>query len=146
MRGLFMAAFPVILVCDDDADDQFLIKQAFAEAGIKADFQFTSDGLELIHHLENCNGGGKHPCPNIILLDLNMPQMDGVQTLKWIKSHSEYRAIPVVIYTTSSDTKDVRLCYRLGANTFMTKCSDFEDLMEKVRAFSKYWMDVAKLP
>jgi two-component system response regulator len=143
-----MPAAPVILVCDDDADDRFLVQSAFTEAHVKADFRFTSDGQELIDYLENCNerGSRKHPCPNIILLDLNMPRMDGRQALKWIKSHPELRSIPVVIYTTSSDNKDVRQCYRLGANTFMTKCAEFGELVDRANTFAKYWMDVAKLP
>lgn len=140
-----MPSTPVILVCDDDHEDQFLIEGAFTEARIKADIRFTSDGLELIQYLETC-ASGAHPCPSIILLDLNMPRVDGKQALEWIKSHSEFRAIPVVIYTTSSAKEDVRQCYRLGANTFMTKCGEFGKLVDRAKAFAKYWMDVAVLP
>lgn len=139
-------AVPVILVCDDDPDDQVLIKEAFLEAGIQADFRFTNDGMELIDYLENCIGSREYPCPKIVLLDLNMPRMNGKQALKWIKSHSEFRAIPVVIYTTSNEKNDVSQCYRLGANTFMTKCAKFEELVVRANTFGKYWIDVAKLP
>ena len=141
-----MPAVPLILVCDDDPDDQVLIKEAFTHAGIKVEFRFTNDGLELIDYLENCSASKEYPCPKIVLLDLNMPRMDGKQALKWIKLHSEFKAIPVVIYTTSNEAGDIRQCYRLGANTFMTKCAEFEELVARADTFAKYWMDVANLP
>jgi two-component system response regulator len=141
-----MHRIPVILVCDDDFEDQLLIKDAFAVACIQADFRFTSDGLELIEYLQNSTGDAKYPHPDVILLDLNMPRMPGLEALEWIKSHPDYRVIPVVIYTTSHDESDIQQCYRVGANTFMTKCANFDDLLEKVNAFAKYWVDIAELP
>lgn len=141
-----MRTVPVILVCDDDHDDQMLIEHAFEEACIDVDFRFTGDGVELAEYLQKSNVDGKSPCPDIILLDLNMPRMDGSKTLEWIKSHSQHRAIPVVIYTTSRDQVEIQRCYRAGANSFMTKCSSFEDLVDKVKAFSKYWTETAELP
>ena len=141
-----MPAVPVILVCDDDPDDQILIEGAFSEAHIRANFQFTSDGRQLIDYLEHCSTKVKKPCPNIILLDINMPGMDGKQTLTWIKSRSDYRAIPVVMYTTSTDESDIHQCYQLGANSYMTKCASFEALVDKANSFSKYWMETAMLP
>jgi len=137
---------PVILVCDDDHDDQLLIKDAFAEACIDVDFRFTDDGVALTEYLQKSNVNGKPPCPDIILLDLNMPRMDGVTALGWIKSHAHYRAIPVVIYTTSHEKADIDRCYQVGANSFMTKCSSFEGLVDKVKAFSKYWIEITELP
>ncbi|MGO9312646.1 MAG: response regulator [Syntrophobacteraceae bacterium] len=141
-----MHTLPVILVCDDDHDDQLLIEHAFAEACIDAEFRFTSDGVELTEYLQKSNEDGKSPCPDIILLDLNMPRMDGSKTLEWIKSHPHHRAVPVVIYTTSREPMEIQRCYGAGANSFMTKCSNFEDLVDKVKAFSKYWTETAELP
>jgi CheY-like chemotaxis protein len=139
-----MNSAPVILVCDDDQDDQLLIESAFAEACIDAGFRFAGDGTELIEYLQS--NGVEHPRPDIILLDLNMPKMDGRRTLEWIKSHPEYRAIPVVIYTTTRERSEIQRCYRTGANSFMTKCSTFKDLVEKVEVFARYWMDITELP
>ncbi len=141
-----MRNVPLILVCDDDHEDQLLIEHAFAEACIEAEFRFTGDGVELTEYLQKCNKDGKSPYPDIILLDLNMPRMDGSQALEWIKSHPQHRAIPVVVYTTSRDPVEIRRCYAAGANSFMTKCSSLWDLVEKVRAFSKYWTETAELP
>ena len=137
---------PVFLVCDDDRDDQLLIEAAFAEACIDAVFRFAGNGVELIEYLQNPDEEGKCPRPCIILLDLNMPRMDGMQALEWIKSHPGFRAIPVVMYTTSRDQADIQRCYGAGANSFMTKCSTFAGLVDKVKAFSKYWTETAELP
>jgi two-component system response regulator len=136
-----MLTIPVILVCDDDRDDQLLIEHAFAEAYVNADFRFTNNGVELIEYLQNA-----YPRPYVTLLDLNMPRMDGMQVLEWLRSHTSYRAIPVVIYTTSREPTDIERCCRAGANSFMTKCSNFEDLVDKVKAFSEYWTETAELP
>jgi CheY-like chemotaxis protein len=141
-----MYTVPVILVCDDDRDDQLLIEHAFAEACIEAKFRFTSDGVELTEYLQKSDKDGNSLYPDIILLDLNMPRMDGLQALEWIKSHPHHRAIPVVIYTTSREPKDIQQCYGAGANSFMTKCSSIEGLVDKVKAFSKYWTETAELP
>jgi len=141
-----MHPVPVFLICDDDRDDQLLIEAAFAEACINADFRFTSDGPELIEYLQNPDGEGKNPCPYIILLDLNMPRMDGIKVLEWIKSHPNLRTIPVVMYTTNREQADIQQCYRAGANSFMTKCTTFDGLVDKVKAFSKYWTETAELP
>lgn len=141
-----MARKPLIFVCDDDEDDKLLVRTAFEEACIDAEFSFASDGEELTEYLENSNECKSARCPDIILLDINMPRMDGPQTLEWIKSRSQFRSIPVVMYTTSNSRKDIDHCYLKGANSFMTKCSTFEHLVEKVEAFAKYWTGVVELP
>lgn len=141
-----MARKPIILVCDDDEDDIELVTEAFKEACIEADFQFASDGRELVDYLKSTNECQSVKCPEIILLDLNMPRMDGRQALEWIKSLPGYRYIPVVVYTTSNARDDVNQCYGIGANSFMTKCASFKDLVEKVKTFAGYWSDVATLP
>ncbi|MGP0044308.1 MAG: response regulator, partial [Syntrophobacteraceae bacterium] len=82
-----MYTVPVILVCDDDRDDRLLIEHAFAEACIEAKFRFTSDGVELNEYLQTSDKDGNSPYPDIFLLDLNMPRMDGLQALEWIKTH-----------------------------------------------------------
>jgi CheY-like chemotaxis protein len=128
-----MANTPILLVCDDDEDDHVLIKNVFAEAGVSAEFRFTSSGLELIKYLGDSSHRRIHPFPDIILLDLNMPQMNGHDVLCWLKSHQDYRAIPVVIYSTSDDEDDIRKSYRAGANAYIVKCCPPEDLVEQIK-------------
>ena len=119
-----MRAIRLILVCDDDEEDRVLVKEAFSEAYPGIQFRFANDGIELIEYLKN------YPRPDIILLDINMPRR-GVQTLNWIKSHINYRAIPVVMFTTSTLPEDVEQCYALAANSYMTKCASFDKLLDK---------------
>jgi CheY-like chemotaxis protein len=141
-----MANTPMLLVCDDDEDDHVLIRNAFAEAGVYADFRFTSNGLELIDYLNGSRHHRTHPFPDSILLDLNMPHMDGHNALCWLKSHPDYRTIPVVICSSSDDEDDVRRSYAAGANAYMVKCSSMEDSVEQVKSFAKFWMQTVKLP
>ena len=137
---------PLILVCDDDEDDRFLIKEAFAAACVEADFEFAGDGKELMGYLLRSSVCQESPRPDLILLDLNMPRMGGVKSLEWVKSQPLFLSIPVVIYTTSGNPHEILRCYQGGASAFITKCAKFEDLVEKIRAFAKYWMKLSELP
>ena len=132
-----MRSISVILVC---ADDQVSVKDAFAGACIQADFRFTKNRTELIEYLQNSNE--QCPRPNIILIDFNMRDMGGSQALGWIKFRTEYRKIPVVIYTTSCKESEIQQCFQAGASTLLTMCAKFGDLAEKVKTFAKYQMDV----
>jgi CheY-like chemotaxis protein len=131
-----MRTTPVILVCDDDEDDQMLIREAFGKAGLNIRSQSLYNGLELLEYLQS-----ESPRPDIILLDLNMPLMNGFEALNWIKSHPGYSRIPVVIYTNSSLDADVKRCYTLGASFYLTKSASFDELVEKVQ----YWIENATL-
>jgi CheY-like chemotaxis protein len=137
---------PLIHICDDDEEDQFLIRDAFEQTSIDADFQFTSDGKELTEYLQKTGECPSIPSPDIILLDINMPLMNGLQTLEWIKSRAQFRSIPVVMYTTSSSQKDVDQCYQTGAHFYMTKCSSYDGLVEKVKFFACHWTSVTEHP
>ena len=135
-----MKTIRLILVCDDDEEDQVLVKEAFSAAYPGIQFRFANDGIELIEYLKN------YPRPDIILLDINMPRLGGVQTLTWIKAHINYRAIPVVMFTTSTLPEDIEQCYALGANSYMTKCASFDKLLDKVKSFAGYWIETSELP
>lgn len=136
-----MRTAALVLVCDDDEDDLTLIREAFAEARLDLRFQFVQNGIALLEYLQ-----GESPRPDIILLDLNMPKMGGMEALTRIKSNLALRAIPIVIYTTSTMEEDVLQCYELGANSYMTKCTTFDELVMKAKSFSHYWLDNALLP
>ena len=140
-----MRTAPRILICDDDQDDRVLLYEAFGVAGVDARLGSVKDGLELVKYLESSDGKRK-PRPDIILLDVNIPKMDGWQALEWIKSNPKYRAIPVVMLTTSSEPAEVDRCYRAGADSFITKGSTFERLVDQVKTLSKYWTGTVELP
>jgi CheY-like chemotaxis protein len=137
-----------ILMAEDDADDRLLACDAMQESRLGNSFHVVEDGQELMDYL---NRAGKYateeaPRPGLILLDLNMPRMDGRQALREIKSNPELRRIPVVILTTSKTEEDILRAYDLGANSFITKPVTFDRLVEIVRTLGRYWFNIVELP
>ncbi len=84
--------------------------------------------------------------PGLILMDLNMPGLDGRKTLQLIKGDALLRRVPVIILTTSADERDVEVCYQMGANTYVQKPVSFEGLIEAIRRLKEYWFEIAILP
>lgn len=143
-------AEPLILLADDDEDDRQLTTEALGEAQVSNELRCVGDGEELLDYLRRRGaygpGGRDATRPGVILLDLNMPRMDGREALSQIKSDPELRRIPVVVLTTSRSEEDIVRSYELGANSFITKPSTFTGLVEVARGFARYWFEVAELP
>ena len=138
-----------ILIADDDQDDRLMTKEAFAEAKISNHLRFVEDGEELMDYLHNRNQYAditKAPLPGLILLDLNMPKMDGREALREIKQDPRLRRIPIVILTTSRAEEDICKSYDLGVNSFITKPLSFESLVDMMRTITNYWIGVVELP
>jgi CheY-like chemotaxis protein len=139
----------VILMADDDPDDRLLCKEAMEEGRLLNELRFVEDGVELMDYLL---GQGIYaepesaPRPGLILLDLNMPKMDGREALAAIKSHPDLRRIPVVIMTTSQAEEDITRSYDLGANSFITKPVTFDRLVQLMKTLKNYWIDIVELP
>lgn len=139
----------LILVADDDEDDRMFTKEAFEENHLLNDIRFVNDGVELMDYLKRrakYANPADSPRPGIILLDLNMPKMDGREALKEIKSDPALKTIPVVVLTTSKTEKDVLQTYDLGVNCFITKPVTFSSFIEVTRTLGHYWFDIVKLP
>ena len=139
----------LILIADDDQDDRMMLGDAFAENENPPALIFVEDGEELMNYLHRrgrFSESEKYPLPQLILLDLNMPRKDGRETLKEIKSTPGLKRIPVIIFSTSSETQDIIKCYDEGSNCFLTKPLTFNALVELTRSFSKYWIETAELP
>ena len=137
-----------ILVADDDADDRMLIEEALEESRLVNPVDFVEDGIELLEYLR-CEGKyeGRSPeLPGIILLDLNMPRMDGRTALSHIKADEKLRRIPVVILTTSKSEEDIIRTYGLGVNSFITKPVTFDNLVHTVQILAEYWFEIVALP
>jgi len=139
----------VILMADDDADDCFLARDALAEARVKNEIHFVSDGEELLDYL--CRRGNYSdeklsPRPGLIFLDLNMPRMDGREALQEIKKDPDLRRIPIVILTTSKSEEDILRSYDYGAAGYVTKPVSFEGLVAVMQAIGRYWFDIVELP
>lgn len=138
-----------ILIADDDADDRMLIKEAFQEIRLANCVEFVENGIELLACLRR---EGKYKdqntlCPpDLILLDLNMPRMDGREALQEIKADSQLRHLPVVVLTTSKSEEDIVRSYDLGAAGFITKPVTFAGLVEVIAGLGEYWIEIVKLP
>jgi CheY-like chemotaxis protein len=130
-----------ILIAEDDADDRFLLQAAFEENGFKDHLHFVENGVEALDYLQQlCNTGNEPALPRFMLLDLNMPKKDGREVLRELKQHPELRKIPVVIFSTTNNEQEMRRCYELGANSYITKPNSFESLLKTVAALRSYWM------
>lgn len=140
----------VILIADDDEDDRLMAKEALEENRLVNEIRFVVDGEDLMQYLR-CQGkyaaaaAAAHR-PGLILLDLNMPRMDGREALKAIKDDPDLRQIPVVVLTTSQAEEDIFRTYDLGVNSFITKPVSFTALAEVMRTLAKYWFQIVELP
>jgi CheY-like chemotaxis protein len=133
-----------ILIAEDDADDRFLLQAAFQENGFSDRLHFVDNGVELMDYLFSTQNDSGTPSalPKFILLDLNMPKKDGREVLKEIKQHPELKEIPVVIFSTTNNEQEMRRCYELGANSYITKPNSFDHLLKIVANLRGYWMHI----
>ena len=139
----------LIVVAEDDDDDYLLTEQALKEEHLLNPIRRVADGVELMQYLRHLGpyaGSGEAPLPALILLDLNMPRMDGREALREIKSDQQLRRCPVVVLTTSRAEEDIVRSYELGVNSFITKPVTFQGLVEAVRLLGRYWFDLVELP
>jgi CheY-like chemotaxis protein len=128
----------VVLMADDDEDDCLLVESAFQDMGIAHVLRFVGDGQELLDYLYNEGDFAdpeKSPRPDLILLDLNMPRIDGREALARIKSDSQLKNIPVLILTTSREERDIALSKHAGASSFLSKPEEFADLTDTLEKF-----------
>ncbi|WP_349263121.1 response regulator [Longimicrobium sp.] len=137
-------------MADDDEDDRLLAREALAQSlALAAELRFVNDGVELMQYLRReppFADAAATPRPGVILLDLNMPRMDGREALQALKADPELRRIPVVVMSTSQADEDIVRSYDLGAASFITKPVTFEGLVEVMRGFGTYWTEVVGLP
>jgi two-component system response regulator len=140
---------PTILVAEDDPDDRDLTREAFAAAGAGGDLRFVEDGQELLDYLYRRGpyaADGAAPRPDLLLLDLNMPRLDGRAALRQIKADPELRLMRVVILTTSRAAEDVVAAYEISASSYITKPASYRHLLEVVETLARYWLEVVELP
>lgn len=144
-----MKASPLapVLIVDDNAEDFTALNRAFRKNEVRHPVVRCEDGDQALEYLQ---GYGRHPAwpkmlPSIILLDLNMPGTDGQAVLNVLKHDTLLRTIPVIVFTTSANSRDVAECYRLGANSYLTKPIEYHMLEEKIGLIARYWLDSSEL-
>lgn len=135
-----------LLLVDDNPGDVRLAREALREAGHLADLQAVRDGEEALSYLRRLNGHAGAARPDVILLDLNMPRLDGRETLRRLKADEDLRAIPVIVFSSSRSAEDVAACYGLHANCYVTKPADFEGFERVLQAIESFWSQVVELP
>ena len=143
----FLTTVP-ILVVEDSLEDFTALKRAFQKNAVPNPVLRCEDGDQALEYLQ---GYGKHPSwpsvlPAFVLLDLNMPGTDGRDVLEALKGDPELQSLPVIIFTTSANARDIADCYRLGANSYLTKPIAYGALEEKVGLLARYWLGASKLP
>ena len=126
-----------ILLVEDNPMDIDLTRRAFAKRRLANPLEVDRDGEEALARMARWEAG--EPPPLVILLDLKLPKVDGLEVLRRIKTHPQFRTIPVVVLTTSAEEHDVRAAYQLGANSYIVKPVDFDKFLEVARQIDLYW-------
>jgi two-component system, response regulator len=142
-------SLPTILLVEDSIDDYQAAIRSFKAAHLDNPVHWCKtgrDALDYLKHEGSYAQGPVGPLPALVLLDLNMPGIDGRKVLAIVKQDPALKKIPVVILTTSSDERDVTECYELGASTYIQKPVDFDGLIEAVGRIKDYWFGIALLP
>ena len=129
---------------DDDIEDQFLTKDVLRELNLEPIIDFISDSTEVFNYLEAAVI--KNELPSLILLDKNLPAIEGLEILKQIKQHDSYKIIPVVVISGSGFPEEIAEFYANGAASFITKPSTGQLTTEKIAGFMNYWLNVCDLP
>ena len=138
-----------MVVADDDADDRMLIQEAMDECKLANPVDFCVDGVDLLEYLRREGRWADFKAkglPGLILLDLNMPRMDGRRALQEIRADEKLKRIPIVILTTSKSEEDIVRTYDTGVNSFITKPVTFDGLSAVVATLKQYWFEIVALP
>jgi CheY-like chemotaxis protein len=138
-----------ILLADDDENDVLLMRRAFNKAHLANSLHTVADGEEAIAYLEGQEkfaDRGQFPLPGLLLLDLKMPRKNGFEVLRWIRSHPALKRMLVIILTSSKETRDINRAYELGANSYLVKPPDFQDLIKMIKSVEDYWIMLNQQP
>jgi len=135
-----------VLLVEDDPGDVLMTKEAFEDYKLSNQLHVVNDGAEAMGFLRQQGQYADAPRPDLVLLDLNLPRMDGREVLQAIKSDPELASIPVVVLTTSEAEEDVLRSYSLHANAYVTKPVDFERFIQVVRQIDEFFVTVVRLP
>lgn len=137
-----MDAALCVLVAEDNPDDALLMQRAFKSQGLNNPLRIVNDGVELLQYLRGeaaFADRAAHPYPNIMVLDLKMPRMNGFEVLQWLDQNEDFRVIPTLVWSSSADARDVKRAYCLGANGYLVKPTDFQKFKQMVGDVMRYW-------
>lgn len=141
------SASPIeVLLVEDDPGDVLMTREAFEDHKVTNKLHVVSNGADAMAFLRKEGEWEQAPTPDLVLLDLNLPRMDGREVLAAVKEDPQLRSIPVVVLTTSEAEEDILRSYHLHANAYVTKPVDFERFIEVVRRIDDFFVSVVKLP
>lgn len=132
-----------LLVAEDDPADTLLLREAFARIGVQGRIQFVRDGQEAVDLLASLPRSGppeRGRLPSLLLLDLKMPRLDGFDVLTWVRQQPGLRHLPVVVFSSSREPQDITRAYELGANSYLVKPHDFDQLLALAEGVRDYWL------
>ena len=127
-----------ILVAEDNEDDYLLMRDAVEENRLHAELEWVKDGVELMTRLQGA------PYPELIILDLKMPRKNGIEALQEIKADAKLKLIPIIVFSTSNAESDIKICYDLGANSYIQKPVGFVLFAETMQTVYNYWFGLTK--
>jgi CheY-like chemotaxis protein len=142
------SAFAILLVEDNPAE-VVITQRALRDSALQVELVVARDGQEAVDYLFQQGVHANSPtwrCPDLILLDLNLPRLSGRQVLERIRATPHLRKVPVVVLTTSRHPQDIEDMYTAGANTYIQKPQDFSQFVQVLRILQTYWLDTALLP
>ncbi len=135
-----------ILVVEDDPGDVALIEESFASIGARVTLHVVSAGDEAMAFLRRQPPHAGQPRPDMMMLDLNLPRMGGLEVLEEVRADPVLRSLPVLVFTSSASSRDISLSYFHGANCFITKPDDFARYRDVIGVIERFWFETAKLP
>jgi two-component system response regulator len=138
-----------ILVAEDSKYDRMILEQAFSEIDSNVRLYFVNDGEDALDYLRSRNAyaaAGAAPRPALLLMDLNMPRMNGHEAVRALRADNTLRVLPVIVLSTSDDPVQIAEAYANGVNAFMTKPGHFDDVVALLRKFSEFWLTAIHLP
>jgi CheY-like chemotaxis protein len=149
-KDFFIEGFmKTLLLVEDAEDDVFLMKRAFQRANLPCVVLIVEDGDKAIDYLSGTGPFSDrcaHPLPALVLLDIKLPRRSGLEVLKWIRSQPGLKGLPVVMLTNSNEPEDVENAYRLGANSYLVKPINYEELENILPRMMEYWLNVNVSP
>jgi chemotaxis family two-component system response regulator Rcp1 len=135
-----------ILMVEDNAGDVRLAQEALRDGRVRNRMNVVRDGVEGLAFLRQEGAYADSPKPDIILLDLNMPRMGGLELMEIVKQDNDLKRIPIVVLTTSSAEEDILRSYNLHANCYITKPVDFDQFMRVIGTIESFWLNIVQLP
>ena len=139
----------IILLAEDDPNDVILLQRAFQKAGLRDNLKVVRDGEQAIDYLIG-NGPysnrDRYPFPFLLLLDLKMPGTDGFEVLQWVRAEADLKRLLIVVLTSSNLQADVDRAYELGANSYLVKPVEFDEMVNMIQRFEAYWSEINRMP